>query len=220
MKGNRMNRVAAVFRVLKSRGVTRSIVLVALVCLLWIAGKVLFGSSASTLTGPAGAGDLPRPLSLRGADAADVEALYEQQQQQASKTDPGRGTGGDGEGSARSTDGTIFDFDVLTMHGTKISLVKYRDKRAVFLVVNVASQCGHTERTYTQLQELYEHYRDQGLEILAFPCNQFKHQEPGSDREIRKFAYVEYGVTFPLFSKIAVNGPDQVPLPYSLSVHL
>lgn len=79
------------------------------------------------------------------------------------------------------------------------------------LVVNVASQCGLTPQ-YAKLQELYERYRDRGFEVLGFPCNQFGAQEPGTEAEIRSFCETKYGVTFPLFAKIEVNGPGAHPL--------
>jgi glutathione peroxidase len=81
----------------------------------------------------------------------------------------------------------------------------------VALVVNVASKCGLTPH-YAALQKLYEEYRERGLEVLGFPCNQFAAQEPGSDAEVQQFCSLEYGVTFPLFSKIDVNGPGRHPL--------
>jgi glutathione peroxidase len=85
----------------------------------------------------------------------------------------------------------------------------YRGK--VLLIVNVASRCGFTPQ-YAGLQKLYERFRDRGLEILGFPCNQFGGQEPGSDAEIGQFCSLNYGVTFPVFSKIQVNGPEAIPL--------
>jgi glutathione peroxidase len=79
------------------------------------------------------------------------------------------------------------------------------------LIVNTASECGFTPQ-YAGLQELYEQYHDQGFEILGFPCNQFGKQEPGTAEEIREFCQVNYGVTFPMFDKVKVNGPDAHPL--------
>ena len=79
------------------------------------------------------------------------------------------------------------------------------------LVVNTASKCGFTPQ-YKGLQELYQEYHDKGLEILGFPCDQFAHQEPGNDDEIKNFCTVNYGVTFPMFSKVNVNGSDAHPL--------
>jgi len=79
------------------------------------------------------------------------------------------------------------------------------------LIVNTASKCGFTPQ-YKGLQNLYEKYRDRGFEVLGFPCDQFKHQEPGSDEEIKSFCEINYGVTFPLFRKIEVNGEGAHPL--------
>jgi glutathione peroxidase len=104
---------------------------------------------------------------------------------------------------------SVFDFSANLNNGKKKSLADYRGK--VLLIVNTASQCGFTPQ-YKELEELYKKYRKQGLEILGFPCDQFGHQEPGSDEEIRGFCELNYGVTFPLFSKINVNGVNQHPL--------
>ena len=78
--------------------------------------------------------------------------------------------------------------------------------------MNVATSWGVTARTYTQLQQLYQRYREKGLEILAFPCNQFGKQEPGTNAQIKQAATSKYGVTFHLFSKIEVNGPNALPV--------
>ena len=96
-----------------------------------------------------------------------------------------------------------------TITGEEKSLSDYEGR--VLLIVNTASRCGFTPQ-YRELQELYETYRDRGLEILAFPCNQFANQEPGSEEEIQKFCETQYNVTFPLFSKVKVKGPDAHPL--------
>jgi glutathione peroxidase len=85
----------------------------------------------------------------------------------------------------------------------------YRDK--TFLVVNVASQCGFTPQ-YKGLQALHERYKDRGFAVLGFPCDQFGHQEPGNEEEIQRFCSTTYDVTFPLFSKVKVNGADAHPL--------
>lgn len=98
---------------------------------------------------------------------------------------------------AKSADGSVFEFESL--------------RGSVSLVVNVASQCGFTPQ-YKQLQELHEKYYDQGLRILAFPCNQFGGQEPGSDEQIQQFCKLTYDVSFPVFSKIQVNGNDADPI--------
>jgi glutathione peroxidase len=104
---------------------------------------------------------------------------------------------------------TIYDFKATLNNGEEKSLDDFRGK--VMLIVNVASRCGNTPQ-YEGLQRLYEKYRDRGLEILAFPCNQFGRQEPGTDEEIRDFCESQYSVSFPLFAKIEVNGADTHPL--------
>jgi glutathione peroxidase len=104
---------------------------------------------------------------------------------------------------------TVHDFKAKTIDGKEQSLGDYSGK--VLLVVNVASQCGLTPH-YAGLQELYENFRDRGLEVLGFPCNQFGSQEPGSEAEIKKFCETRYGVDFPMFAKIDVNGPSRHPL--------
>jgi len=104
---------------------------------------------------------------------------------------------------------TLHDFTATLNNGTPKSLRDYRGK--VVLVVNTASQCGFTPQ-YKGLQALYEKYRERGLEILAFPCDQFGHQEPGDDNEIANFCELNFGVTFPLFKKVEVNGDGAHPL--------
>jgi glutathione peroxidase len=104
---------------------------------------------------------------------------------------------------------SIYDIRVTNAAGEEKSLEDYRGK--VLLIVNVASKCGFTPQ-YKGLQDLYEKFKDQGLEILGFPCNQFLGQEPGSNEEIQDFCQVNYGVSFPVFSKIDVNGSDAHPL--------
>ena len=103
----------------------------------------------------------------------------------------------------------IYDFELTTIDGRSERLDVYRGK--TLLIVNVASQCGYTPQ-YAGLEALYRRAKPRGLVILAFPCDQFGRQEPGSDAEIRAFCSETYGVTFPLFSKIKVNGPDAHPL--------
>lgn len=103
---------------------------------------------------------------------------------------------------------TIADFEVTDIHGNPVSLSTYLGK--VVLVVNVASRCGFTPQ-YAALQSLYTTYADQGLVILGFPCNQFGSQEPGSHEEILLFCQLNYGVTFPMFAKIDVNGAQADP---------
>jgi glutathione peroxidase len=104
---------------------------------------------------------------------------------------------------------SIYDFDVQTLRGEPQSMSQYRGK--TLLVVNVASACGFTPQ-YEGLEALYRKYRDKGLLVLGFPCNQFGGQEPGSPYEIAAFCRSKYDVTFPLFAKIDVNGPQAHPL--------
>ncbi len=104
---------------------------------------------------------------------------------------------------------TIYDYTVESIMGLPKSLADYKGK--VLLVVNTASKCGFTPQ-FEGLQALYEKYHDRGLEILGFPCNQFMSQDPGSNEEIQNFCQVNYGVTFPMFAKIDVNGSDAHPL--------
>ena len=103
----------------------------------------------------------------------------------------------------------IYDFAVQDIHGKRVKLDQYKDR--VLLIVNVASECGFTPQ-YKGLEALYEKLHPRGLEILAFPCNQFGAQEPGGEAEIAKFCELNYGVTFPLFAKIEVNGAAAAPL--------
>ena len=97
----------------------------------------------------------------------------------------------------------IYDFKVKNNKGEEVSLSDYKNK--VVLIINSATECGFTPQ-YEQLQKLYADYQDKDFVILDFPCNQFRHQAPGSDEEIAKFCSSRFGVTFPLFSKIEVNG--------------
>ena len=103
----------------------------------------------------------------------------------------------------------IYDITVKDMDGSDVSLANYKGE--VLLIVNVASKCGLTPQ-YEGLEALYQKYKDQGLEILAFPCNQFLEQEPGTNEEIQSFCSLNYNVTFPLFDKIDVNGEAESPL--------
>ena len=103
----------------------------------------------------------------------------------------------------------VYDFSVAGKGGKTVDLWEYRGK--VLVIVNVASKCGLTPQ-YEALQKLYETYADQGLVILGFPCNQFANQEPGTDEEIQESCKLNYGVTFPIMSKIEVNGPGADPL--------
>jgi len=104
---------------------------------------------------------------------------------------------------------TIYETEATTIDGEEITLEKYAGD--VILIVNTASECGYTPQ-YKGLQELYETYSDQGLTILGFPANNFGGQEPGSDEEILQFCEVNYGVEFPMFSKVSVKGGDIHPL--------
>ena len=104
---------------------------------------------------------------------------------------------------------TVYDFTCRTNTGEEKSLGDYKGK--VLLVVNTASKCGFTPQ-FKGLEALYEKYRDKGLEILGFPCNQFGNQDPGSNEEITEFCQLNYGVTFPMFGKIEVNGSGTDPL--------
>ena len=104
---------------------------------------------------------------------------------------------------------SVFDFEAETLDRTPKKLADFRGK--VLLVVNTASQCGFTPQ-YAGLEKLYERYKDQGLVILGFPCNQFGAQEPGSAAEIGAFCQKNYGVSFPMFAKIEVNGASAHPL--------
>jgi glutathione peroxidase len=103
----------------------------------------------------------------------------------------------------------LHDFELRTIDGEEKALSDYAGK--VVLIVNVASRCGLTPQ-YDGLQRLYEQYRGRGLEVLGIPCNQFAGQEPGSESEIEAFCRTQYGVDFPLFSKIEVNGDGADPL--------
>lgn len=111
---------------------------------------------------------------------------------------------------------SIYDFSVKDIDGNPVSLAKYKGK--VLLIVNVASKCGLTPQ-YEGLEALYRKYNEQGLEILAFPCNQFLGQEPGSNDEILTFCSVNYNISFPLFDKIDVNGDMECPLFTFLKAH-
>lgn len=104
---------------------------------------------------------------------------------------------------------SIYDFEVATIDGEKQSLDVYRG--SVLLVVNVASRCGFTPQ-YTGLENLYRKYGERGFTVLGFPCDQFRHQEPGNEDEIKAFCQRRYNVTFPLFAKVEVNGPGAHPL--------
>jgi len=104
---------------------------------------------------------------------------------------------------------SIYDFKVKTIEGEEVTLQTYKGK--VILIVNVASKCGYTPQ-YEGLEALYKKYQEKGLVILGFPCNQFGSQEPGSETQIQNFCRVNFGVTFPMFAKIKVNGEQTHPL--------
>ena len=104
---------------------------------------------------------------------------------------------------------SIYDFTVKDIHGTPVKLDRYRGK--VLLIVNTASECGFTPQ-YKGLEAVYEKLHDKGLEVLGFPCNQFGGQEPGGEKEIAQFCELNFGVTFPMFAKVDVNGDGAAPL--------
>ncbi|KAF2322171.1 hypothetical protein GH714_008138 [Hevea brasiliensis] len=111
---------------------------------------------------------------------------------------------------AQESPKSIYDFTVKDIQGNDVSLSKYSGK--VLLIVNVASKCGFTQSNYKELNVLYEKYKNQGFEILAFPCNQFAGQEPGSNEEIQEVACTMFKAEFPIFDKIEVNGKNTAPL--------
>lgn len=104
---------------------------------------------------------------------------------------------------------SIYDFGVKNIRGKDVSLSDYKGK--VLLIVNTASKCGFTPQ-FEALQKLYDEYHEKGLEVLGFPSNQFASQDPGTDSQIESFCSLNYGVTFPMFSKIDVNGKLASPL--------
>lgn len=104
---------------------------------------------------------------------------------------------------------SIYDFTVKAQDGSEVALSDYKGK--VLLIVNTATGCGFTPQ-YKDLQEIYDEFKDEGLEILDFPCNQFADQAPGSDEEIYTFCTGRFGITFPQFSKVEVIGANAIPL--------
>ncbi|MBS4744901.1 glutathione peroxidase [Bacillus safensis] len=104
---------------------------------------------------------------------------------------------------------SIYDIQVKTINGQEKSMADYKGK--VLIIVNTASKCGLTPQ-FKQLQELYDQYHEKGLEILGFPCNQFMNQEPEGEEAIQEFCSLNYGVTFPMFAKVDVNGEEAHPL--------
>ncbi|KAL6634881.1 hypothetical protein ACP70R_027552 [Stipagrostis hirtigluma subsp. patula] len=112
--------------------------------------------------------------------------------------------------AAASSAASVHDFTVKDASGKDVDLSTYKGK--VLLIVNVASQCGLTNSNYTELSQLYEKYKDQGFEILAFPCNQFGGQEPGTNEEIVQFACTRFKAEYPIFDKVDVNGDNTAPI--------
>ncbi|MGE7779992.1 glutathione peroxidase [Peribacillus sp. NPDC097264] len=104
---------------------------------------------------------------------------------------------------------SIYEFKVKKINGDVISLEEYKGK--VLIIVNTASKCGFSPQ-YDDLQSLYVQYKEDGLEVLGFPCNQFLNQEPGDELEIDSYCKLNHGVTFPMFAKVNVNGKDAHPL--------
>ena len=112
---------------------------------------------------------------------------------------------------------TVYDIPVITIDGKKTTLKPYQGR--VLLIVNVASRCGFTPQ-YKKLESLYRDYEQRGLTVLGFPCDQFLHQEPGSNEDIKGFAESCFRVTFPMYAKIDVNGPHRAPLYAYLAKHI
>ena len=104
---------------------------------------------------------------------------------------------------------SVYDFEAKTIDGKSQPLDEYRGK--TLLIVNVASKCGFTPQ-YKGLEELYRNYKDKGLVVLGFPCDQFGHQEPGDENEIKNFCSLTYEVSFPMYAKVKVNGDEAHPL--------
>lgn len=109
----------------------------------------------------------------------------------------------------KSREANIYGFKAKDIDGKEVQMSKYNGK--VLLVVNVASECGYTSQ-YDGLQKVYDKYKKQGFEVLGFPCNQFGGQEPGTEQEIKSFCSSKFNVTFPMFSKVDVNGDKAHPL--------
>ena len=108
-----------------------------------------------------------------------------------------------------TTEQSVYDFSAVSVDGHETPLAQYRGK--VLVVVNTASKCGFTPQ-YAGLETLYKEYKDKGVVVLGFPCNQFGAQEPGTESDIAQFCELNYGVSFPMFAKIDVNGADAHPL--------
>lgn len=116
-----------------------------------------------------------------------------------------------------NNESALYDVPIKTMDGTACTLKPYQGR--VLLIVNVASRCGFTPQ-YAELESLYREYESRGLTILGFPCDQFGHQEPGSNEDVKAFAESCFRVTFPLFAKIDVNGPQRAPIYEYLGMHI
>ncbi|KAI3969040.1 hypothetical protein MKW92_050530 [Papaver armeniacum] len=112
--------------------------------------------------------------------------------------------------ASQSSKSSIYDFTVKDARGNDVDLSTYKGK--ALLIVNVASQCGLTNSNYTELSQVYDKYKNQGLEILAFPCNQFGGQEPGNNEQIVEFACTRFKAEYPIFDKVDVNGENAAPL--------
>jgi len=117
---------------------------------------------------------------------------------------------------SKNTNSSIYEFTVKDIDGKDVTLAKY--KGDVLLIVNVASQCGLTEKSYAGLEAVYKKYKDKGFKVLAFPANNFGGQEPGTNAEIKTFCQ-QHSVTFDLFDKISVKGKDEAPLYAFLTKH-
>lgn len=104
---------------------------------------------------------------------------------------------------------SIYDFTVTSIDGDEVNMSQFKGKS--LLIVNVASECGFTNQ-YEGLQKLYNDYKEKGFEVLGFPCNQFGGQEPGTDQEVKDFCSTKFNVSFPMFSKVDVNGKNAHPL--------
>lgn len=139
----------------------------------------------------------------RGLDEKNVMAATQNSNQSAAKTNR------KGDKSKPKGVVSVFNFKMNSLAGKPVDLSQYKGK--VILFVNTASKCGYTPQ-YAGLEKLHEKYEKQGLQILGFPANDFGQQEPGSDAQIGEFCKANYGVTFPMFSKIAVTGKDKAPL--------
>eukprot|EP01018_Ginkgo_biloba_P034396 Gb_34579 [translate_table: standard] len=113
-------------------------------------------------------------------------------------------------GNSSLAQNTVHDFSVKDIRGNDVDLSIYKGK--VLLIVNVASECGLTTTNYKELNELYPKYKDQGFEILAFPCNQFAGQEPGTNEQIAEVACTRFKAEFPIFDKVEVNGDNAAPI--------